>query len=173
MTNFFRITMCSCLFAMLSLAGPRLHAQRKDTEKIKASALKVEMIQSDQIAVPAAFQVAVYENLIQQLGKKASFLHVYRDGDRDAASIPNLVVLHTTVSRFKEGSEEMRQVTTVAGATSITIHCRFTSADGKLLLEKDVNGKVRFFGDNRKATYDFAKKASAVVSEKFSANGQS
>jgi hypothetical protein len=35
MTNFFRITICSCLCALVSLAGPRLHAQRKDTEKIK------------------------------------------------------------------------------------------------------------------------------------------
>ena len=173
MTNFFRITICSGLFAMILFAGPRLHAQRKDTGKIRASAIKVEMIQSDQIAVPAAFQAAIYENLIQQLGKKATFLRVYRDGDRDAASIPDLVVLRTTVSEFKKGSEEMRQVTTVAGATSITIHCRFTRADGQVLLEKDVNGKVRFFGDNLKATYDLAKKTSAVVSEKFSATGQS
>ena len=142
-------------------------------EKVRASALKVEMIQSDEIALPAAFQVAVYENLIQQLEKKASFLHVYRDGDRDAANIPNLVVLHTTVSGFKKGSERMRQVTTVAGATSITIHCRFTSVDGKVLLDKDVNGNVRFFGDNLRATYDFAKKASALVSDNFAAAGQS
>jgi hypothetical protein len=171
MTNFFRIATCSCLVAMVSLAGSRLHAQGKHMERIKASALEVEMIQSDEISVPAAFQVAIYENLIQQLEKKSSFLHVYRAGDRDAANIPNLVVLHTTVSGFKKGSEKMRQVTTVAGATSITIHCRFVSADGKVLLEKDVNGKVRFFGDNLKATYDFAKKASALVSDKFAAAG--
>jgi hypothetical protein len=170
MTNFFRIIMCSCLFAMLSLADPPLHAQPKHIGKIKASALKVEMIQSDQISLPAAFQAAIYENLIQQLGKRASFLRVYRDGDRDAAGIPDLVVLRTTVSEFKKGSEEMRQVTTVAGATSITIHCRFTSAGGQVLLEKDVNGKVRFFGDNLKATYDLAKKTTAVVSHKFSAS---
>ena len=171
MTKFFRIATCSCLFAMMSLAAPRLHAEGKHMEKVRASALKVEMIQSDEIGVPAAFQVAIYENLIQQLGKKASLLHVYRDGDRDAANIPNLVLLHTTVSGFKKGSERIRQVTTVAGATSITIHCRFTSVDGKVLLEKDVNGKVRFFGDNLKATYDFAKKASALVSDNFAAAG--
>lgn len=171
MTNFFRIATCSGLFAMIPLAGPRLHAEGKHMEKVRASALKVEMIQSDEISVPAAFQVAIYENLIQQLGKKASFLHVYRDGDRDAANIPNLVLLYTTVSGFKKGSERMRQVTTVAGATSITIHCRFTTVDGKVLLEKDVNGKVRFFGDNLKATYDIAKKTSALVSDNFAAAG--
>jgi hypothetical protein len=171
--NFFRILTCSCLFAAMSLAGPRLLAEGKDTEKIKASALKVEMAESGEIKLPAAFQVALYENLIQQLAKKAGFLHIYRDGDRNAASVADLVIFHSTVSGFKQGSEEKRQVTTVAGATSITIHCKFTDTQGKVLLEQDVNGKVRFFGDNLKATYDFAKKAAGVVNENFSATGRS
>ena len=140
---------------------------------MKASALKIEMIQSEEFRLPAEFQVALYENLIQQVGKRAAFLRVYRDGDRNATNVADLVVLQGTVRRFKQGSEEERQVTTVAGATSITIHCRFTDSQGKVLLEKEVNGKVRFFGDNLKATYDFAKKAAALVSDNFSAAGQS
>lgn len=171
MTKLFRMLGCSFLFA--TLAGPRLHAEGKDSGKIKASALKVEMIQSDEIKLPAEFQVAVYENLIHQLAKEDGFLHVYRDGDRNAANVADLVVLHGTVRGFKPGSEEKRQVTTVAGATSITIRCRFTDNQGRVLLEQDVNGNVRLFGDNLKATYDFAKKAAAVVSENFSATGQS
>lgn len=131
------------------------------------------MIQSDEITLPAEFQVAIYENLIRQLEKKTSFLHVYRDGDRSAANVPSLIIFHGTVSGFKQGSEEKRQVTTVAGATLITVHCRFTETGGKVLLEKDVNGNVRFFGENLKATYDLAKKAAAVVSENFSAKGRS
>jgi hypothetical protein len=59
-------------------------------------------------------------------------------------------------------------VTTVAGATSISVHCQFTNPDGKSLLERDVKGKVRFFGGNLKATYDFAKKAARVSHENFS-----
>lgn len=173
MTKFFRTSTCSCLFAVMSIVGPRLHAQGKDTNKIKASALKVEMIQSDEIKLPAEFQVALYENLIQQLQKKATFLHIYRDGDRHAADVADIVIFQSTVSGFKQGSEEKRQVTTVAGATSITIHCKFTDAKGKVLLEQDVNGKVRFFGDNLKATYDFGKKAAAVVNDNFSATGRS
>jgi hypothetical protein len=172
MTNFFRIMTCSWLFATMTLAAPLLQAQG-NTAKMKASVLQVEMIQSDEIKLPAEFQVALYENLIQQLGKRASFLHVYRDGDHDAAHAPELIVLHSTVRGFKAGSEKMRQVTTVAGATSITIHCQFTDNQGKVLLERDVNGKVRFFGDNLKATYDFAKKAAVMVSENFSATGRS
>jgi hypothetical protein len=136
--------------------------------KIKASAIQVEMVQSNEIRLPAEFQIALYENLVQQIEKRRTFQHVYRDGDRTAATAPDLVVLHSTVRGFKAGSERARQVTTVAGATSITVHCQFTSPDAKPLLARDVNGKVRFFGGNLKATYDFAKKAAHAAHENFS-----
>ncbi len=136
--------------------------------KINASAIQVEMIQSDEIKLPAEFQIALYENLVHQIEKQRTFQHVYRDGDRTAASAPDLVVLHSTVRGFKAGSERARHVTTVAGATSITVHCQFTSPDAKPLLARDVNGKVRFFGGNLKATYDFAKKAAHTAHENFS-----
>jgi len=161
-------------FALLLLVdATSLQAQNNQPAKIKASAIQVEMIQSDEIKLPAEFQVALYENLIQQLEKKGGFQHVYGDGNTRAASTPDVVVLHSTVSGFKAGSERARQVTTVAGATSITVHCRFTDAKGQSLLERDVNGKVRFFGNNLKATYDFAKKAARITRENFSASGES
>jgi len=138
--------------------------------KIKASAIQVEMIRSDEIKLPAQFQIALYENLVHQLEKQGTFQHVYRDSDRTAASVADLVVLHSTVRGFKAGSERARQVTTVAGATSITVHCQFTSYDAKPLLERDVHGKVRFFGGNLKATYDFAKKAAHAANENFSSS---
>jgi hypothetical protein len=136
--------------------------------KIHASAIQVEMIQSDEIKLPAEFQIALYENLVHQIEKQRTFQHVYRDGEGAAASAPDLVVLHSTVRGFKAGSERARQVTTVAGATSITVHCQFTGPDAKPLLARDVNGKVRFFGGNLKATYDFAKKAASAAHENFS-----
>src|SRR5216684_2121534 len=89
------------LFTLIFAASPLL-AQKNKTAKIK---------------LPAEFQVALYENLIRQL-EKNGFSHVYRDGDRNAASVANLVVLHSTVRSFKAGSERARQVTTVSGATS-------------------------------------------------------
>jgi hypothetical protein len=143
----------------------------KDASKIKTAGIQVAMIQSDEIAVPAEFRVALYENLIHQLEKRG-FQHVYRDGDRNAAGAANLVVLHSTVRRFKAGSEKARQVTTVAGATSISVHCQFTNAGGQILLEQDVTGKVLFFGGNLRATYDFAKKASRIAYENFSASDE-
>jgi hypothetical protein len=143
----------------------------KEATKIKAAGIQVSMIQSDEIAVPAEFRVALYENLIRQLEKRG-FQHVYRDGDRNAAGAANLVVLHSTVRRFKAGNEMARQVTTVAGATSINVHCQFTNAEGQPLLEQDVIGEVRFFGGNLRATYDFAKKASRIAYEKFSTSDE-
>ena len=73
---------------------------------MKAAALKVEMIQSDEFKLPAEFQVALYENLIQQMGKKAGFLHVYRDGDRNATNVADLVVLQ---ARFADSNKEARR----------------------------------------------------------------
>jgi len=158
------------LFTLIFAASPLL-AQKSKPTKIKAAALQVEMIQSDEIKLPAEFQVALYENLIRQL-EKNGFSRVYRDGDRNAASVADLVVLHSTVRGFKAGSERARQVTTISGATSITVHCQFTSSDGTSLVAQDVNGKVRFFGGNLKATYDFAKKAARVANENFFTPGR-
>ena len=157
------------LFVLLFTARP-LPAQNSQALKSKVSAIQVEMIQSEEIKLPAEFKIALYENLIRQLGKEG-LSQVYRDGDTRSGGMADLVVLHSTVSKFNEGSERARQVTTFAGATSITIHCRFTKPDGEVLLERDVNGKVRFFGGNLKATYDFAKKAARLTSQNFTNSG--
>jgi hypothetical protein len=157
------------LSALLFAACPS-HARTSQQAKLKAAAIQVEMVQSDEIPLPADFQVSLFENLVRQL-EKQGFQHVYRERDCNATGITDLVVLHSTVRHFKSGSERARQVTTVAGATSITVHCRFISPDGTLLLERDVNGKVRFFGGNLKATYDFAKKAAHVAHENFFSPG--
>ena len=146
-----------------------LRAQSAPTQAMKASAIQVLMIQSDEIKLPADFQISLYENLIQQLQKQGGFQHVYREGDHNAAGVTDLVVLHSTVRGFKKGSEMARNVTTVAGKTSIDVHCQFTDKDGKTVLERDLNGKVRFLGGNLRATLDFAKKAAKLSHDNFAA----
>jgi len=131
------------------------------------------MIQSDEIKLPAEFQISLYENLIQQLEKQGGFQHVYRDGDHNATAVPDLVVLHSTVRGFRKGSEMARQVTTVAGKTSVDVHCQFTDKDGKNVLERELNGKVMFFGGNLRATLDFAKKAAKLAHDNFAVNSGS
>ena len=154
-----------CVVAPLSAACP-VFARKSEPTRIKAGAIQVRMIQSDEVSLPAEFQVALYENLIHQLEKRR-FPHVYRDGDRNAIGITDLVVLHSTVRGFKEGGKRARPVTTVSGAASITAHCQFSRPDGTSLLKRDVNGKVRFAG-NLRASYDFAKKAARATHENFS-----
>ena len=160
----------ACVMVML-LCGICARAQENPKPvKIKASAIQVDMIHSDEIKLPAEFQVSMYEDLIRQLQKKGGFAHVYREGDRNAASAPDLVILRSNVTGFKEGSQRKREVTTVAGETEIKIHCVFSDKDGKTLLEADVTGKVRFFGGNLRATYDFAKATTKIAREHFSAS---
>jgi hypothetical protein len=148
-------------------AGSASSAQDKTQPKLSASAIQIVPVQSDEVKIPAAFQVALYEHAIEEIQKTGKFQHVYRDGDKAAANTPDLITLQGNVTGFKQGSERKRQVTTVAGATKITIHCQFIDKSGKPVLERDITGKVRFFGGNLRATYDFAKKGAKVVEENF------
>ena len=157
-----------CVMVMLVCSFGVAAQEQPKPVKIKASAIQVDMIHSDEIKLPAEFQVSMYEDLVRQLQKKGPFAHVYREGDRNAPSAADLVILRSNVTGFKEGSQRKREVTTVAGETQIKIHCVFSDKDGKTLLEADVTGKVRFFGGNLRATYDFAKATTKIAHEHFS-----
>lgn len=155
------------LVAASLLTGTARSADEKKTQKISASSIQILVFQSDEVKLPAEFQMALYEHVIEELQKASKFEHVYRDGDKAAADAKDLITLRSNVTGFKQGSERARQVTTVAGATSITIHCQFVDKGGKVQLERDITGKVRFFGGNLRATYDFAKKVAKEVQESF------
>ena len=123
-----RVATAVCLGSVV-FGGAFLCGQSK-TESAKPQAIEVKMIASEGITLPAEFQVALYENLVQQLQKKSGFKLVYRDGDRNAAENADLIILQSTVKGFREGSQRAREVTTVAGATSITVHCLFSDTKG-------------------------------------------
>jgi hypothetical protein len=135
--------------------------------KIKASSIQVLMVESNEVTLPLPFQLSLYENMVEQVEKTKKFEHVYRDGDHAAVDAPDLVILHSNVYGFKQGSEEKRQVLTVAGATQIKVHCQFTDKSGKSELEQDVTGNVRFLGGNLRATFDFGKKVAEIVVQNF------
>lgn len=160
-----RITNIFGLFLAISVSGfgSLLSAQSTPVAKVNPPAIKVSMIQDGEVALPAEFQVALYEDLIQAFEKRSAFSQVFREGDRDATKASDLVSLYATVTKFKEGSELKRNVTTVAGSTSITIHCQFKATNGTVLLDRYIEGKVRLRGDNLKATEDFAKKAAKIT----------
>ena len=156
----------------LVLAPPLgVRAQAQQPVKIRPAAVEVKMIPSDELTLPAEFQVSLYENLIDQLQKKRVFQSLYREGDQNAKSVVDLTTLECTVVKIKKGNETLRQVTTVAGATSMTLRCELRNNDGNLLWVRDITGKVRFFGPSLKATYDFAKKTAKLMDEDLTANG--
>jgi hypothetical protein len=148
------------------LGTSQLHAQPKPAGIARTTtSIEVEMISLDNLSVPPEFQVSLYENLVREINKNGDFDVVYRDGNRNALTSENLVRMHSTITSFQEGSERDRQVTTVKGATKIMVHCQFTDKQGAVLLERDIQGKVLFFGNNLKATEDFAKKAAKAADE--------
>lgn len=130
-------------------------------------AIQVVKIESSEIKLPPAFEMAIYENTLDQVKKTGIFEEIYRDGDRRAGNASGLVTLRADVLGFKKGSAMARQVTTVAGKTSIKIHMQIVQPDGKVLLEKDVEGKVRFFGENMRATLNLGKSIARVLKENF------
>jgi hypothetical protein len=149
------------------LTGSVASAQDNTKPKIHASSIQILMVQSDEVKLPIEFQLALYENLIEQIQKTNKFQHVYRDGDTAASSDTDLVIFHSNVYGFKKGSERKRQVTTVTGATQIKVHCLFTDKAGKSDFAQDVTGNVRFLGGNLRATFDFAKKVAQIIATNF------
>ncbi len=148
-----------------SLGTGRLSAQPAPPSTQAATSIEVKMVQAGDVTVPKEFQIALYENLVQEINRKSGFNAVYRDGARDAHGNPGLLRMRSTITGFKEGSERDRQVTTVKGATKIVVHCQFTDDHGTVLLEREVQGRVLFFGNNLKATQDFAKKAAKAAND--------
>jgi len=143
-------------------------AAPQQAQKLSASAIQVERTETaEDLQVPEDFRISTYENVILQLEKTRKFKQVYRSGDRRAAEVPDLIIMRLVPQAFKEGSQKQREVTTVSGATSIKIKVTFAHRDGQVFLEKDIDGKVRFFGENLRATYDFAKKVAEVVNDNF------
>ena len=132
-------------------------------KNISTEALQIDPVKSNDVAMSQEFRVAIYENLVEEVTKASGFQHVYRSGDRRASSAPDLLTLHTTVVGFKRGSEKKREVTTVAGWTVIKTDVQLVKRDGRTLMDRQVEGKVRLFGGNLKATRDLAKKVARLI----------
>jgi hypothetical protein len=110
-----------------------------------------------------SFQIAIYENLLEELKKTKRFKYVLREGDRKASEIPDLLILKTTVVKYTHGSETRRAVTTVSGATKLTVRSQLLTREGRIVRENTVNGNVRFFGSNLRATHNLARNIAKVI----------
>ena len=56
-------------------------------------------------------------------------------------------------------------MTTVSGATKLTVRSQLVTREGKVVLERTVNGEVRFFGSNLRATHNLARNIAKTIKQ--------
>ena len=127
--------------------------------------VQVDQVNHGNLELAYSFQIAIYENLVEELKKTKQFQQVFRGGDQKASEVPNLLVLKTTVEKYTPGSETRRAVTTVSGATKLTVRSQLLTPEGKVVLERTVNGDVRFFGSNLRATHNLARNIAKTIKQ--------
>jgi hypothetical protein len=125
----------------------------------------VDQVDPGNMELSNSFQIAIYENLIEELKKTKQFQQVFRDGDLKANEVRHLLILKTTVEKYTPGSETRRAVTTVSGATKLTVRSQLATREGKVVLERTVNGEVRFFGSNMRATHNLARNIAKTIKQ--------
>jgi hypothetical protein len=157
------------------LPGQTRSVKSSDRSGESATQWNVQVVQVDagNLDLSYSFQVAIYENLVVELNKTKQFQQVLRDCDVRAGGFPNLLVLKTTVEKYTPGSETRRAVTTVTGATKLTVRSQLLTREGKVVSERTVNGNVRFFGSNLRATHNLAHNiAKPIKPTSWSGSGQ-
>jgi hypothetical protein len=96
-------------------------APKPDRRKLSASAIQIEPVDTGNVWIPAEFRAAIYEYLVMRVRESGAFQKVFRSGDRAADDVRDLVTLHTTVERFKQGSQMEREITTILGSTKVGV----------------------------------------------------
>src|ERR1700675_3835721 len=135
--------------------------------------VQIDQVDPGKLDLAYSFPIAVYENLVAELQKTKQFQQVFRDGDLKAGEVPHLLLLKTTVEKYTPGSETRRAVTTVSGATKLTVRSQLLTREGRVILERTVNGNVRFFGSNLRATHNLAHNiAKSIKQSSWSGSGQ-
>jgi hypothetical protein len=127
--------------------------------------LQVNRVNPGDVNLASSFQIAIYENLVDELSKTKRFNQVLRDGDRSASDTSDLLILKTAVQKYTPGSETRRAVTTVSGATKLTVRSQLCTPDGQIILERTVDGNVRFLGSNLRATHNLARNVAKAIKE--------
>ena len=166
-------TLLAMAIVTIMLASPRWSAQAATAKSSSGNgasgavqwSVQVDEVNPGDLDIEPAFRVAIYENLVDELGKTKRFQQVFRDSDRTTSAAPNLLILKTTVQKYTAGSETRRAVTSVSGATKLTVRSQLCSRDGKVVVERTVDGNVRFFGSNLRATHNLARNVAKTLNE--------
>src|SRR6266849_4833981 len=127
--------------------------------------VQVDKVDPGDVALAPSFQIAIYESLVDELSKTKRFKQGLRDGDRNAGDASDLLILKTTVQKYTVGSETRRAVTTVSGATKLTVRSQLCTRGGQVILERTVDGNVRFLGSNLRATHNLARNVAKTIKQ--------
>jgi hypothetical protein len=126
--------------------------------------VQVDKVDPGATTLDPSFSDAIYENLLRDLSKSKQFARVFRSGDRNA-NASRVLVLKTLVQKYSPGSETRRAVTTVTGATKLNVHIQLLTRDGRVVLERAIEGDVRFIGDNLRATNKVANNTMKILKQ--------
>jgi hypothetical protein len=156
--------------AMSHAHAPQLSAENLSSSGVENStaaqwSVQVDKVDAGDVPLASSFQIAIYESLLDEVNKTKRFKRVLRDGDRNAGDVSDLLILKTTVQKYTAGSETRRAVTTVSGATKLTVRSQLCTRDGHVVLERTVNGNVRFMGSNLRATHNLARNVAKAIKE--------
>jgi len=125
--------------------------------------VQIDQVDPGDVNIEPAFRIAIYENLVDALSKIKQFTEVLRSGDRHTDRLPDLLILKTTVETYTPGSERRRAVTTLSGATKLRVRSQLCTRDGNVVLATLVDGNVRFFGSNLRATHNLARNVANTI----------
>lgn len=148
---------------MHAQSGPATFFTGHNSSSRPRWSVQVDKVDAAEVNLAPSFQIAIYESLLKELNKTKQFRQVIRDGDRNANHVSDLLILKTTVEKYTAGSETKRAVTTVSGATKLTVRSQLCTRDGRTVLERTVDGNVRFIGSNLKATQNLARNVAKTI----------
>ena len=123
---------------------------------LESSSVQVEKTDTSNVNLEPAIQAVFYESLFDELTKLRRFKQVFREGNRNAGHVTDLLILKTTIQNYKPRKETRPAVTTMGGATMLTIRTQLCKRDGHVVLERTINGNVRAMGSNLHATRNIA-----------------
>jgi hypothetical protein len=151
--------------AVLILGACEVQLLAEDSVRNEQWSVQVDNVEPGDVNLDPAFRVAIYENLLEELAKTNHFKQVFRSGDRNAAGRSALLILKTTVENYTPGSETRRAVTTVSGATKLKVRSQLCSLQGQVVWERAMDGDVRFFGSNLRATHNLARNVANSIKQ--------
>ncbi len=150
------------IVALFAVAVPVTLAASQPRQVAQGWSVQVDKVDTGDVNIEPAFRVAIYENLLEELAKTKQFKQVLRSGDRNASG-PDVLILKITVQKYTPGSETRRAVTTVSGATKLNVRSQLCTPEGHVVLERVVDGNVRFFGGNLRATHNLAHNVAEAI----------